>query len=100
MITHSIGADELQDDELAQLESQDVVEVWYNYEKAPYEGSGYAVVKFEDGTFDVVSLSHCSCYGPTDNWSRGKTYSTLADFKGSQEYFGDIDDVCKAAGLV
>jgi hypothetical protein len=51
----------------------------YWYVDHGYEGSGKAVVYWNDGwwTFD---LGHCSCYGPTEDWETRKQgpHATLA----------------------
>lgn len=43
-------------------------EVWYWYASAPYEGSGYVLMRRGE-QYDLADLGHCSCYGPTDRIS-------------------------------
>ncbi|MGL5582996.1 MAG: hypothetical protein ACRDCE_18865 [Cetobacterium sp.] len=49
------------------LESIGAIKVigWYGY--GSYEGSGEALIVFNDGTLSLENLGHCSCYGPWDN---------------------------------
>lgn len=38
----------------------------YAYSSGDYEGSGYGCAAFDDGTYRIVNMGHCSCYGPLD----------------------------------
>lgn len=52
----------------------------YSYFTEPYEGSGNALIRNKDGTWAHTSLSHCSCYGPLENFD-SRWYNTLDDLK-------------------
>ena len=45
---------------------ESIVMLAYWYEYVSYEGKGYALVKYNDGTYWIRDLRHCSCYGPWD----------------------------------
>lgn len=49
------------------LVSMGVVQVIGWYCSGHYEGSGEALVVFNDGTLSLQNLGHCSCYGPWDD---------------------------------
>lgn len=40
----------------------------YHYTCGLYDGSGEALLAFEDGSFAFSGLGHCSCNGPEDNF--------------------------------
>ncbi|MGL5013761.1 MAG: hypothetical protein ACRC6V_05645 [Bacteroidales bacterium] len=48
------------------LESIGVVKIIGWYGSGSYEGSGEALIVFNDGTLRLENLGHCSCYGPWD----------------------------------
>jgi len=43
--------------------------VAYHYTAGDYEGSGDMLVALTNGTFCMYGMSHCSCYGPMDNFA-------------------------------
>lgn len=64
---HNYSPDELaqyQIDEIAAIPGAELFVYWY--EQGSYEGSGNAILKCE-GKYHLFSLSHCSCYGPTED---------------------------------
>jgi len=59
MHVFSLGPDEYDPDNLP----KDRIWVVYWYEEGYYDGSGIAMIKYLDGTFDWHCMGHCSCYG-------------------------------------
>ena len=57
---------ELDEWDVEKLEAVGIVEAWYYYRTAPYEGSGQIVFLHKNGGWGESSLSHCSCYGPCE----------------------------------
>ena len=76
-----------------------VVEAWYWYATAPYEGEGFILAKHEDGGWSVADMSHCSCYGPTDRIDAASTYPTLDAIKdgGTPEWYAGFAHLVEAA---
>lgn len=88
----------LDDSDAKNLFQAGIVEAWYWYRTAPYEGDGYLIGRKTDGTWVHTSLSHCSCYGPTDGgWSNeGLTTSatTTPDNlleRGTEDFNRDVE---------
>jgi len=84
------------------------LQVVYSYKEAPYEGTGYAAVKYED-RYDLVDISHCSCYGPEDQFERASRrgeYPTFEQVLESWTYadkdkqFLEVVEKCAALGWV
>ena len=95
VLAYNGGSEELSEYEWQSL-PQSAKWVAYAYESAPYEGSGYALVAFEDGLFSLEDLGHCSCYGPTESLSpqghftREEVEQKLGkDFNGNEIVNGD-----------
>lgn len=74
MIVHNLSekvnqdyyeSSDLSDYDLEDIEKMGVDEIWYYYGTAPYEGSGEILMR-KGEEWDIESLSHCSCYGPTE----------------------------------
>jgi hypothetical protein len=74
----------------------EVDEVRYYYLGGSYEGDGHALIhsKSDGGLWYHLQLSHCSCYGPTEDaelgvhhWGRG--YATI------EELLADCSDEMK-----
>lgn len=93
------GNSTLESYETEHLEAAGVVECWYRYDTEPYEGSGWAVVRFADGEWDALSLLHGSCNGPTEDYHRNTTFPTLDALiaKHSYEAAGEFRDLIAAA---
>jgi len=68
MKIYSLGPDNLEDYELTQITEDQFEWLVYSYENYGYEGGGDAVALGKDGSLYYSSLSHCSCYGPTESW--------------------------------
>ena len=63
--------------------------VAYDYTNEGYEGSGSALVAWEDGTFHFEDMSHCSCYSPLENVAtQNRAKHSLKDI---ESWFG-LDD--------
>jgi uncharacterized membrane-anchored protein len=79
---YSTDLDELDDYELNILaETYGIDECWYWYATAPYEGSGYILMR-RGNQWDFDDLGHCSCYGPMENvhfTSQGNTINEMLD---------------------
>lgn len=64
--------------EIANNTGADLFAYWYTSE--PYSGSGSAILRTK-GKYHLFSLSHCSCYGPTNDITSGAVetggYDTL-----------------------
>lgn len=72
----------------------------YRYESGSYDGSGFAIWK--KGTkYFYEYLSHCSCYGPTENIATGKnaefTFTQIKEIvkTNNQEYQDLVDYIIK-----
>lgn len=63
MKVFSVGVDEVDF-----VDSEDFVWLVYDYEYGYYEGNGTAYALRKDGKLFEFSLSHCSCYGPEDDF--------------------------------
>ena len=50
----------------------------YYYEAEQYEGLGTCLA-YKDGKWYTHNLSHCSCYGPFDEFNLTKPYDKLKD---------------------
>lgn len=75
----------------------------YNYQTAPYEGSGVSIHK-KDGKYYQSNLGHCSCYGPTENLEEKEGYDSIESLlkNCSKNLINEIQpllDVIKAEGL-
>ncbi|MGL5566017.1 MAG: hypothetical protein ACRDC4_09850 [Plesiomonas sp.] len=57
----------LRDNDKEFLASQGVVKIIGWYGSGSYEGSGEALIVFNDGTLNLRNLGHCSCYGPWED---------------------------------
>ncbi len=70
----------------------------YDYRCGSYEGCGNALI-LKDGEWFLESLSHCSCYGPLNDFhpQSGKGYKTPSDIKASSEYEDEIKPLIEAA---
>lgn len=78
--------EELGEYEIENIKKLPVDEVWYWYASAPYEGSGQMLMR-KDELYDIAELSHCSCYGPTDDLSfEGETLTTLKKYYTTEKY--------------
>ena len=78
MKLYQVGPDEFSDYERKEIDNKyDFYIYWY--ERGSYEGDGLGVGVNDgradgvNGTAEVYSLSHCSCYGPTED-SSGDIY--------------------------
>lgn len=87
----------LNDEELLRDLPSSVVEIYYSYGSASYEGTGNAILVFKDGGFDVVGLGHCSCNGPTDDFSSAESSFNLVDL-GTKRFSKDYKE--ELEGLV
>jgi hypothetical protein len=57
-----------------------VVEVWYWYGTAPYEGVGHIILLDDAGRWYHHDMGHCSCFGPLDKLSlRGDGHASYAE---------------------
>lgn len=76
---------EFSDSDAGTMVGQGVAFVYYNYGQASYEGTGYLVVVFHDGSVDTISLGHCSCNEPLDDLGGLKpgAYKDLQAFRDS-----------------
>ncbi len=62
----------------------------YYYESGDYDGDGFAVWQKQDGTFAYGSLSHCSCYGPTNDLHQDDNASfTLGEIEKISENYDE-----------
>lgn len=92
MNVFSVGPDDLDDYELKAVREDGRFEWFiYWYESGSWEGSGYALAyNKEDGLLHHKSLSHCSCYGPMEDWaSCGEV--TVDEFLNGTESVFDYD---------
>lgn len=84
----NVGPDDLTSD-LAQFEDR-YEWVVYWYESGDYDGGGEAVALRKDGKIDVWNLSHCSCYGPLDEWDHKPDVYSVEEFLRDKENIHDL----------
>ena len=65
----SVGPDELESYELSYLPDNYLYFVYY-YKNGYYDGDGYGILVDVDKKMYKAYLSHCSCYGPLDDWQK------------------------------
>jgi hypothetical protein len=106
----SVGTDNFEDYDVAVMVEglgDKAMQVVYSYESAPYEGMGFAAIKYEDG-YDLTDIGHCSCNGPDEKVvrSEGGMRETFAEVLESWAYadkdaqFLAVVEKCKALGWV
>lgn len=73
---------EFEDYEVEYLANRGISECWYWYRTEPYAGDGELIGKTSAGNWLLMDLSHCSCYGPTDqdNVTKFASLKELAEF--------------------
>ena len=86
---------------IKRLSDLGVYSLWYWYGEASYEGSGYALLKRYDWkdkeVIGIVSLSHCSCYGPFDeDHNPIKWVKNIDDIEMSEGYRDEVKDLIEA----
>lgn len=95
-VDKNIGINEYNKDYLTNVGITHVVG-WYG--TGYYEGAGDALVRFDDGTFALKNLGHCSCYGP---WEEADELKHLpfeevkAKVLANPEYWEDIKPIFDA----
>ena len=72
-------AGELDDYDLEDI-PRDIEEIWYWYAIGSYEGSGN-LIALRDGKYYLESLSHCSCYGPTEHLDFNIPYNSIEELE-------------------
>ena len=73
--------EELNEDKMNYLLEKNIHFAIYDYESEPYEGSGNMVYISND-RWDLHSMRHCSCYGPTEEIKElqpSEGYDTLSE---------------------
>jgi hypothetical protein len=74
------------------LQDERFLWVVYWYESGSYEGDGEAVALHTDGTLHTFSLSHCSCYGPFEDWGNSTSKGmTIKEFMREKDSIFDLD---------
>lgn len=76
-----------------------VTDVWHNYATEPYEGSGWAILRYSDGRWDCINLGHCSCNGPLDDVRKEGVFASLDELvaRHSKDAYGEFEAVVDAA---
>lgn len=89
---YNVGLQQLEDYELKEIVN-DKRFLWtvYWYESGSYEGDGEAVSLGKNGLLYKTSLGHCSCCGPTENWSGTHTEIQIDEFFRYKESIMDED---------
>jgi hypothetical protein len=95
MIIKIEKSEKLDNSELENFKDLKADYVVYYYEYGSYEGSGFAVWK-KDGKYGYSDLSHCSCYGPTDDLST-IYYNSLNDIEKFCNNYNFGSDIVKEA---
>src|SRR5690606_36900805 len=75
MQVYQVGQD---DADFVQVE--DFVWVVYDYTDNGWDGDGEAIALRKDGMLVEFNLSHCSCYGPTDDFPTGGEVHTVESY--------------------
>ena len=65
-INKAEGSDKMQEWDIKLLNPFELDEIWYWYQQGTYDGDGSILMK-KGKLWCIDSLSHCSCYGPTDH---------------------------------
>lgn len=63
----------------------------YWYEAGDYDGRGEAVALGKDGFLYLTDLSHCSCYGPFEDYWDGT--AAAWDKVNVEDFLGSLDQV-------
>lgn len=92
--TYSDG-DTLSDYALKEIESlHKVDEIWYWYQSGSYDGDGEMFLRKGD-KYASSSLSHCSCYGPTEHLPKDTEYVSLEELEKqysiNKEYYKNVE---------
>ena len=96
MRIYNVGHDELGEYDLAQIPHDEYQWLVYSYTIDSYEGFGEAVALTKGGEIHVHLLSHCSCYGPLDEWGRPRAVVSPEEYlraKDSVHDFGSLPEV-------
>jgi len=64
---HNLGPDALDTWDMKYV-PDDFAYLVYWYEQGSYDGDGVAIFKTKSGKFGWVCLSHCSCFGPCEDF--------------------------------
>ena len=75
---YSVGPDSLDEYERKQV-PESYEWVVYSYESGCYEGSGTAIGFNADAKLILVSLGHCSCYGPMEDFGGHEIDPSILD---------------------
>ena len=67
---------DLDEYELDYIQKIGIDEIWYFYVEGSYEGSGQLLMR-KGNLYDLFDMSHCSCYGPTDDVVFNGKYSKI-----------------------
>lgn len=87
-------------DKIKSLESEPDA-VFYWYVSGCYEGSGFLLAT-KDGKWCEVSLSHCSCYGPLENFPSSISEYKISSLKevlnnATEDYASDVRPLIELA---
>lgn len=90
--------DTLSRDDMDSVFKLNLDEIWYFYNSRDYDGFGEMLMR-KGELFELYSLGHCSCYGPTDQIAfDGKRLDDLF-LSLSDEYKSTVSDMFSTAGL-
>jgi hypothetical protein len=77
---YQVGPDLLTDEYDLSYVKDDYVWFVYFYSNGGYDGCGEAVALGKDGFLHCLDLSHCSCYGPMENWATKTSKVTVEEY--------------------
>ncbi len=77
MEIYKVGPDEAYDEPSNNIDYKWLV---YWYEVRDYCGDGQAVALGVDGRLYYYDLSHCSCYGPFDEFGKNRASISVQDY--------------------
>lgn len=87
MELYKVGKDDLGQYDLYDVDPEKFEWLVYSYDFwGQYEGDGEAVALGKDGLLYVHDMSHCSCYGPMDQFGNKGTMTV-------EEFLREKDDV-------
>lgn len=85
--------------DLEELAKHPITHAWYWYAAGSYEGTGQLLVRFDNGKWGLMSMNHCSCYGPLNNFDSYDTFDSLNEIaaRSTPDAYREVSDLIDAA---